>query len=325
MSTNPAKPTTQLNNCFTGSSTISDLWKKDNCIDLMQAYVYSDNTRQFNYQNYLQGQEMTDSLFNWYLSNYIFTDNISDPQWNSFQDDLVQLCTTIPGICDNSLANNICLDQQKGEYAGSSIMTSFCGCYGTLPSFAEYSQYVLGTTGCITGQGVCQACSTESSTCTQIAACDPLCNRSSTVRKPILIPDPVNGGYTDVKEQLCPQNTCVIDDVVINIRNSNVPGGINFNNECTGCGIGNLGCSCIISGVDINTTMASIGVGTNFNNLCPSSVCIQGSNKVECNINPDQAQVTNDKVQINWILLFVTFIITIILVIIVAVLVKKSS
>ena len=117
-------------------------------------------------------------------------------------------------------------------------MRNFCGCY--VPPDPVYLQYTLGSPQCALGTPGCIiGCTAGVSGCTGQPACDPLCHRALTSQK-------ANSSSGDFIK--CPQNICVIDNVVINASNNVIPGGINFNNVCSGCGggDGSSGCSYVL-------------------------------------------------------------------------------
>jgi hypothetical protein len=55
----------------------------------------------------------------------------------------------------------------------------------------------------------------------------------------------------------CEQDICLIDDINISIVNTQVGGGVNFNQYCNNCQGGN--CTCVISNNKIDIATSSIG------------------------------------------------------------------
>lgn len=84
-------------------------------------------------------------------------------------------------------------------------------------------------------------------------ACDPLCKLPGTVPKYTCEGE---GNSQTCTRANCSQNICVIDDVTIDIINSNV-GDISFNLACGGCQDGN--CLCIFSDVNILNQASNVG------------------------------------------------------------------
>ena len=185
-------------------------------------------------QNYLS------DLFIAYNKTNAITNNRTDPQYNPFQEELLQTCLDprLPGACQPYLSGYCSAYSSLGELNPTTV--DFCGCFVPNP----YPEIPNG--------------------------CAPGCNRPQTVRKS----DPATGQL-----EKCSPDVCVIDNVTISLTNSEVSGGVNFVNFCPGCGGGTEGgCFCLIAGVDVTETFSSIGLGTSFSQYCgPGSVCLQGT------------------------------------------------
>lgn len=250
-------------------TALFDYWDNNNC---PAAYAQLINTSpsgelQYNPANQAVAQTSVVNLFNTYFETNELTDDVTSPSFNSFQNTLLNLCidSTLPGICTEFLTG-YCANYTRTDAINSATLTNFCGCY--VPPDATYLSYTLGTTGCLIGDPSCASCAPGTTGCAGQPACDPLCHRALTSQQAYA---PTGNFIT------CPQTICVIDNVTIDINSSTVPGGINFNNVCAGCGgaSGGEGCLCIVSGTNVSETMSSIGVGVNFNQFCGAdSVCI---------------------------------------------------
>jgi hypothetical protein len=223
-------------------TALFNYWCNNNCFEAYSRSINTADNGNLEYnptqQNIVQDQII--QLFNNYQETNVITDDITDPKYNPFQNNLIELCTleSLPGICTKALTR-YCDQFTREQVINSDILTSFCGCY-TTPD----SSFVN-----ITGN----------------AACDPLCHRALTSQRA----DNQTGELLT-----CPQNVCVIDNVTINAINSNITGGININNICSGCS-GDNGCLCVVSGVNLASTLGSIGVTSNIGEFCgENSVCI---------------------------------------------------
>jgi hypothetical protein len=263
-------------NCSGNIGEGDDLFNYWNENDCPAAYSQIINTNngllQYNPTGQQTAQEYVSELFYTYFQTNTLTDDITSNQFNVFQFTLEALCTntTLPGICAQFL-ESYCPQFTRQEAIDSPVLRNFCGCY--VEPDQKYLQYTLGTTGCQVGDASCRGCTAGETGCTGQPACDPLCHRAMTSQ---LAYDPTGNFIT------CPQSICVIDDVTVNVEGSQVPGGINFNSVCSGCGgaSGGDGCLCVVSGVNVSATMSQIGVGTNFNQFCGgSSVCIVEDNE----------------------------------------------
>lgn len=278
-----------VNNCSgaIGSGTqLFNYWKENNCPAAYAQLINTNSTGQLQYNPVSQqlAQDKVVQLFNTYFQTNTITDDVTSPSYNNFQNTLLQLCIdpTLPGICSQWLQgycngttglnpscqiNNLtCKGFSRAQISNSPTLINFCGCY--TPPDPIYLKYTLGSPGCQIGTGCTAGCTAGNTGCTGQPACDPLCHRALTSQKAYQ----PNGTIIT-----CPQEICAIDDATINVTNSTVPGGINFNTVCSGCGgpSGGDGCLCIVSGVNISATFSNIGIGENVNEFCSgSSVCI---------------------------------------------------
>lgn len=158
--------------------------------------------------------------------------------WQSFMHN--NICCPFPALCQGPL-QTICQNKSTQLLSTNPSLAAWCGCNLPLEEYEQYS--VLFN---IPPQ------------------CAPICNRSG------VIPQVGNGGVPI----LCEQNICLIDGVTINLINSQIAGGINFNQICSGCQ--GSQCSCIVSDTTIDIQNSTIG--GNFVPVaegCGSSTCYQ--------------------------------------------------
>ena len=292
-----------VDNCSGGIGSGTELfnyWLEHNC---PAAYAQAINTGAggifvYNPDQQVAMQSKVVELFNTYFQTNQLTDDVTSTSYSTFQNTLLSLCLdpTLPGICteflDGDGVTGYCSQFTRDEVNNSPTLINFCGCY--VAPDPVYLQFTLGSPQCNLGITGCTAgCTAGNTGCTGQPACDPLCHRALTSQRA----NSQNGVIIT-----CPQEICVIDDVTINVLESQVPGGINFNSVCSGCGgpSGGDGCLCIVSGTNISATMSQIGVGINFNQFCgSSSVCLvedsQGNiiSEGACtNINPSNIGVS---------------------------------
>lgn len=262
-----------VNNCsgaIGSGNLLFNYWQQNNCPNAYSQTINSSTSGAFQYNPTSQQfvQDRIVNLFNTYFITNTLTDNVTSPSYNNFQNTLLNLCIdrSLPGVCTQFL-NGYCSQFTRDQVINSPTLTNFCGCY--TPPDPAYLSLTLGSSQCLIGATGCTAgCTAGNTGCTGQPSCDPLCRRALTSQKAY---QPTGSIIT------CPQNICVIDNVSINISQSNVPGGVNFNTVCSGCGgpSGGPGCLCIVSGVNISETASSIGIGANFNTFCSgSSICI---------------------------------------------------
>lgn len=239
-----------VNNCSGAigqGSVLFNYWLTHDCLNAYYNFITfnANKTLGYNPVNQRILQDKVVNLFNTYFITDELTDNVTSPKFDIFQDTLLQLCTTsnLPGVCQKFLTSYC--TQGRPATTDSPVLTNFCGCY-TPPDPTILEQ-------------------------TQNPACDPLCHRALTSHQ-------ANAETGQIIA--CQQNVCAIEDVYINVQDSVIPGGINFNSVCSGCGnTGSNGCLCIVSGVNLADTVAKLGITVDFNEFCGgNSVCIQKDN-----------------------------------------------
>lgn len=245
-------------------SALFAYWDDNDCILAYQQVLNTDPNGNLQYTKGQLGvvQGLVVQLFDTYQSTNVFTDNVTNPQYNTFQDQIVGLCinSSLPGVCETALTS-YCNNKSRDLVTGSRILTELCGCY--VPPDPTYLKYTLGTPDCLVGGTNCHGCSPASPTCVGQPACDPLCHRATTSHKA----NPDTGAIIG-----CSENVCVIDDTIISSTNS--IGGVSYNQVCGGCQQAD-GCLCIIAGENPADAVGRVGLGVNYNQFCgPSSVCI---------------------------------------------------
>lgn len=144
--------------------------------------------------------------------------------YNPWQDYMYDnICCPYPGLCRSGL-QDACALHTAQRLSLNPETAQWCGCY--LPP-QEYEAYSVNFN--IPPQ------------------CTPMCNRVSTI--PIV---GING-----EPIACEQDICLIDNVTLNIVNSQIGGGINFNQICDNCA--GAQCSCIVSNTTVDISNSTIG------------------------------------------------------------------
>jgi len=161
------------------------------------------------------------------------------PGYNTWQDFMyTNVCCPYPGLCQNAL-QTICSDKTAQRISLNPNVAKWCGCH--LPP-GEYEDYSVKFN--------------------IPPECTPTCNRIGTI--------PIVGiNATPVS---CKQNICLIDGVTINLINSQIGGGIDFDQICGNC-VG-AQCSCIVSDTSVDIINSTIG-----GNLVPIA---EGCGAISC-------------------------------------------
>jgi hypothetical protein len=191
-------------------------------------------------------QDDMNNAFATYNQLHPITD-ASNPAFNPFQVTLLNTCASLPGLCDEFL-NNFCTGCTRDQISLDQTLLTACGCRGPL------SPYDI------------------------TAACDPLCNRVSSIKN---IDD-----ATGVA-QVCNTDVCVIDNININAANTTLGGGIIFSQLCGNC---SQNCTCIIASNNINGVLAQAGLtnAVQFDTACNGSSMCYNSNPTTGDLNSIQ-------------------------------------
>lgn len=287
-----------------------NFWDENNCLNIYSAFINSSTGGILEYteEQLIIAQGYVNALFTQYLGQYELTDNVTNQSFNPFQYSLLDLCISpgLPGLCGTFL-ESYCSGYTRQDAIESNTLTQFCGCW--VPADPNYINYTFGNFNCTIGATGCSSCSKGTTGCYPQPSCDPLCALSSTSQK---------SNITSGNLITCARDICVIQKQNINIENSRIGGGINFNTLCAGC-TGAQGCLCILAGNDINTVASSVGLGVNFHQICGSnSTCITENNEGtvlsvdNCqNLNPNNIPVSSN-VKLNYGILFILFVILVI-------------
>lgn len=157
------------------------------------------------------------------------------------KDDRVKLftdyCANNTGVCDTFL-ETACLNVTKDDLKDNPDLAKMCGC------FMQDMEYML--------PGIIPV------------ECNGMCAVNSAIGG-------VVKGYFDENTNSyqplqCKQSTCVIDDVTVNLIDSELDGNISFNQICGGCPSG--ACTCVFNDITIDGTNAVIKGNINFEQNC---------------------------------------------------------
>lgn len=182
------------------------------------------------------------------------------------------ICGQNPEICASGL-KGICSEYTADRLTLNPTLSNFCGCY--LPD-VEYDTYA-------------ELYSINKE-------CTPMCNRNTVI--PL-----VDGGGNIIE---CTQGVCLIDNITINLIDSQAANGVSFANFCNNCSP-NSRCNCTISNTTIDAVNSKIGGGVVINNGCNQTLCVEqtknGPTSVPCfQSGTDPTEGTNDQISTDYAL-----------------------
>lgn len=163
------------------------------------------------------------------------------PGYNPWQDFLYSnVCCPYPGLCQDGL-DVVCANKTAQRISLNPAVAQWCGCHLPQNEYQDYSvKYNIPP------------------------ECTPMCNRAGTIPIVGINADPIT----------CKQNICLIDGVTVNLINSQIGGGIDFDQLCGNCA--GAQCSCIVSNTTIDIANSTIGGNVvPINEGCGSLTCSQ--------------------------------------------------
>lgn len=206
----------------------------------------------YNYVNNVIGNSASSEVLNAALnnlpSNFNFGSNDATGVQANALNNMISLCAA-KGGCDKAL-QNICANKKYDD---------------VLDAYKKYLDPNSNPLETIVNQNIYQACGChlppiqyESDGWANLGiteTCDPIC----------MIPG-VAPQWSSSGPLQCTQNICIIDNVKIDIINSNA-GNITFNEVCGGCGNNGGGCRCIFSNISVVESGSAVG-DLNFSQNC---------------------------------------------------------
>lgn len=263
-----------------GIPALGETWKVLNCPDVYRSILYSNNgTLAYNPNLLARTQANIYNVMNGYIQQAEFTDDTSSPSYDKFQTTLADFCSNseLPGACDLFL-ENYCPNYTRDEIGKSNILTRFCGCRANDRGSASLPVPVQ---------------------------CDPLCHRIGVSQ----VANPATGTL-----KVCDNTVCVIDDVIVNLVNSEITSGIAFTQICGGCSSANP-CTCIISGESVERTLDKSGVGLSYTQYCGDNAqCFTTDGKTLTKVKCPIAPVSY---------LWIVAIVVVLLIVIIAIVLRK--
>lgn len=177
----------------------------------------------------------------------------SDADIQTYTSNLLQACSSVPGACDSGL-NTMC-----GNYTRQDIIDAY-NRYTSNPSDIQ-AKNIYSACGC---HLPADQYSNWAGDIDQ--TCDPLCQLAGSIPK----------GSTLGQKDQCTQSVCIMDQISVDVINSNIGDGVSFNMVCPGCSGGT--CSCIFSQDTVNVLNSNVGKGINFSADCNTCAIQPDSN-----------------------------------------------
>lgn len=214
------------------------------------------------------------------LDNYITNLNNSTPSTNDpFIPTIINWCTNdlLTGICTpylNQICSNVTPTDLLNDTTGN--LTKMCACYMS-PSNSFLPGFIP-------------------------SQCNANCVLSSSLGG---IPQyTYASGSTIATPLVCEQNSCVMDNITVNIVNSNITGGTTLNQICGNCTQGS--CTCILNNININEINDVISGGNNISQYCGNT--ITNTNET---FQKDKHSKSKQSFSFWWLLFFILIIIII--------------
>jgi len=268
----------------------SKYWCDYNCIATIEEVINTNDKGllMFDEANMEHMQKSTTSFLKSYTSSYDFTDERISSRHNSFQDNIINLCMSIDGVCQPFL-ETYCKNYTRRDVSRDITLRSMCGCYVT-PDPIDLKQ-------------------------TNNPACDSLCRRGDVVQQ-------VDIDRFGTHTKSCSEEVCVINDT--HISDTSTP--INLTSYCPNCD-GNCYCVISGENIEQTLSSVGI-TNINFNQFCGSdSVCTivdpvtQTTTSRPCDVGNLQPQTFSYLPSIYLVLFFVAIVVLVVI----AVLLKSSE
>lgn len=202
----------------------------------------NENLPELSSQGVAVGQQLMAQVLQHYKDNgFVIGSLPGSVTYNPLQDFLYSnVCCPYSILCQNGL-NNICNSFTSQQASLVPSIGNWCGCYLDQTQYETYSaRYNIPT------------------------SCTPVCNRASAI--PL-----VSGNGEPIK---CEIDICLIDNITVNIANSQINGGIDITQICGNCGP-NAQCSCIIDNDTIDINNSFITGNVSINESCGNFICPQ--------------------------------------------------
>lgn len=182
--------------------------------------VDSDVTNSpINFSGLTWSKEMMQAVFKRYKEDGFILGSLPNQKgYSPFQNVLFNVCENYPQFCDYGLTS-YCSDFTIEQVSKNITLANWCGCYLNNSEYENYSEnYNIGF------------------------ECTPICNTSQSVKKTGINGEPI----------ICTKNVCILDDITVNVVNSQILGSVDFSQICGKCD----NCTCFISNnnIDINNS-----------------------------------------------------------------------
>lgn len=204
--------------------------------------------------NFLLAQNLMNSLLDNYLKTYgnpvIAVNSDGYFESSAFINWYFSFCQQYPILCQDALRNNFCVNYTLQDLANNPDLANWCGCYLPNSQYEQYTQYNVDIN------------------------CTPTCNRANTI--------PLVNDITGHSE-VCSQNVCIMDNIAVDLINTESNGNVSFTQACHSCGQNS-----VANVIDENST----GLSAYTNNDTYTSFNLQALTQYQIN-----NQISNYSVQ----------------------------
>jgi hypothetical protein len=199
-----------------GTGSQSTLWCNVN------ASTYPDfGNNPINASGLFWSKQLMIKVFEHYkLNGFVLGSLPNQNTYSPFQDTIYNICNAYPEFCSDGLSS-YCSDFTADQISKNFVLSNWCGCHLNNSEYELYSEkYNVGF------------------------ECTPMCNRNGVI--------PMIG--VGAKPILCTKNICIMDDITVNIVNSQIVGSVDFTDLCGNCD----SCSCFIDNNQIDIENSKI-------------------------------------------------------------------
>ena len=230
-----------------------DAKKKGACVD----WVNEAGTA-----HYSEAAAVLQGSLQTFANKYKTADQPTDVHAQAYLGNILAQCAKYPAACDaqmkqlcSAMTRNDVLNAYDGLINNQNNwnIVAACGCHLPDDQYTEYGKFGIDEK--------------------YYDSCDPLCKLNPAIPKATC-----DGEGKNCQPWPCEQTICIIDNVTVDVMNSDIKGGINFNITCGGCDKKAGGCLCVFSDITVFSEASRVG-SIDFNMHCGGQCAVADPNR----------------------------------------------